>query len=407
MIGGDSLEWTRLENESEEHLLMRLATHKDQIGTWDDIARIMNELTGKRHTESKYRRNFKEFQSLGLVEDVNSEFAFSDEQEIVPQVDTIAEKLRELEKAKIQYRDERNAWNKQNYLNARVEQDLNYLGEKLSAIGRVNFNVVPSPISVNSDNDLIVCLSDLHIGETFDSWFGKYDSDIAKERLNQYLDEIVKIGKRHNSENVFVSCLGDTVSGNIHLSIQVSNRENLIDQIKLSSEYIASFCVELSKHFKNVCLIGVAGNHSRCIADKNKDIKDERLDTLITWIVEQMTLHVSNISVLENEIDTGIASFGVRGNTFLGVHGDYDAMSDAGISKLVMAVGTMPYAILGGHRHTPAYREFNNIKFIQSGNLAGVGDDFTVSHRLTGKANQTVLVCNNKGIECIYNVELS
>ena len=39
------MEWTRLENESEEHLLMRLVAQKEQIGTWDDIAKIMNELT--------------------------------------------------------------------------------------------------------------------------------------------------------------------------------------------------------------------------------------------------------------------------------------------------------------------------------------------------------------------------
>ena len=74
---------------------------------------------------------------------------------------------------------------------------------------------------------------------------------------------------------------------------------------------------------------------------------------------------------------------------------------------LVMALGHFPYAILGGHRHTPAYKEFNNVKYIQSGNLAGTGDDYCISKRLVGRANQTVLVCNNKGIECIYNVELS
>ena len=53
------MKWTRLENESDEHLLMRLAFHKDEIGTWDDIADIMNELTGESHTESCYRRRYK------------------------------------------------------------------------------------------------------------------------------------------------------------------------------------------------------------------------------------------------------------------------------------------------------------------------------------------------------------
>lgn len=394
------MEWTRLENESEEHLLMRLVAQKDQIGTWDDIARIMNKLTGNSYGECKYRKSYKAFQKMYDANmDTLTDFDNYSE--------TIAEQKRELEKARIQYRDERNAWNKQNYLDARVSKDLDYLSEKINEIGRINFSVQSSPISINSDNDLIICLSDLHIGETFDSWFGKYNSDIAKERLNNYLQEIIKIGKRHNSENIYLVLLGDEVNGNIHLSIQVANRENLIEQIKLSSEYIASFCVELSQHFKNVFVSGIAGNHSRLVSDKNKDIKDERLDTLITWIVDQITKHIDNIHVSNENIDSGISNINVRGKIYIQVHGDNDYMTDAGISKLVMALGQFPYAIIGGHRHTPAYKEFNNVKYIQSGNLAGSGDDYTISNRLVGKACQTVLVCNNKGIDCIYNIELS
>ena len=401
MIGGDCVNWTRLKDESDEHLLMRLAVHKDEIGTWDDIAVIMNELTGESHSESKYRKAYKKYQSLGLFDDFedDGDYDVSDDSEI-------DRKLRELEQAKIQYRDERNAWNKQNYLEARVTKDLDYLGEKLSQIGKINFSPSPSP-KINSDNDLIVCLSDLHIGQTFDSWWGKYDSDIAKNRLDQYLTKVIEVGKRHGSENAYVLLCGDQCSGNIHLSIQVSNRENLIDQVKLSSEYIASFCVELSTHFKNVYIIGVAGNHSRLVSDKNKDIKDERLDSLITWIVQQMTSHLKNIEILDANLDTGIAFFAIRNNIYTLVHGDNDFMTDAGISRLVMMIEAFPYAIIGGHRHTPAYKEFNNVRYIQSGSLAGSGDDHTISKRLSGVANQTVLVCNEKGIECIYNVELS
>ena len=239
------MEWTRLKNESEEHLLMRLVAQKDQIGTWDDIARIMNELTGNSYGECKYRKSYKAFQKMYDANmDTLTDFGNYSE--------TIAEQKRELEKARIQYRDERNAWNKQNHLEARVEKDLDYLSEVLQRIGRISFNVDYSPISMNSDNDLIVCLSDLHIGECFDSFLGKYDSDIAKKRLDKYLNEVIKIGKRHNSENVYVNLLGDQINGNIRLTVQLGNRENIIDQIKLASEYITSFCVELSQHFKQI-----------------------------------------------------------------------------------------------------------------------------------------------------------
>lgn len=49
----------------------------------------------------------------------------------------------------------------------------------------------------------------------------------------------------------------------------------------------------------------------------------------------------------------------------------------------------------------------NDVKMIQSGSLAGSGDDFTVQKRLVGKPNQTTLVCNEDGsILARYDVEL-
>ena len=85
-----------------------------------------------------------------------------------------------------------------------------------SEIGKVEF-ANHDDIQVNGDNDLICCLSDLHIGQTFSSCFGEYNSSIAKKRLNDYLLEIIKIGRRHGSENVYLDLLGDQISGNIHL----------------------------------------------------------------------------------------------------------------------------------------------------------------------------------------------
>jgi len=40
---------------------------------------------------------------------------------------------------------------------------------------------------------MIICLSDLHIGATFKNSDGEYNIDIAKSRLEKYLDEIKNI----------------------------------------------------------------------------------------------------------------------------------------------------------------------------------------------------------------------
>lgn len=393
----------KLPEETEEQFLWKVGQMVDsgKIESWASVNNIVNKELGidedKWRDESSFRKRYQAARKF-----YDGCFSKMESNEYQEKLDALN---RELARNTIKFRDQRNAWNKQNYADSRVEETLDLLEEKLCEIGKVEFTDYEN-VEINSNNDLICCLSDLHIGQTFSSNFGEYNSSIAKRRLDDYLLEIVRIGKRHNSENVYLSLLGDQISGNIHLSIQVSNKENVIEQVKLSAELITNFAVELSKYFKRVFIIGVAGNHSRLIANKDKDIKDERLDTLITWIIEQMTKHIDNVVVLHRNLDSGISDLSVRGKTYLGLHGDNDAMNSNAVGKLCMMLGFFPYAIISGHRHTPAYQEFNGVKYIQSGSLAGSGDDYTLAKRLSGKANQTVLVCTEKGIDAVYNVEL-
>lgn len=393
----------KLPEETEEQFLWKVGQMVDsgKIESWASVNNIVNKELGidedKWRDESSFRKRYQAARKF-----YDGCFSKMESNEYQEKLDALN---RELARNTIKFRDQRNAWNKQNYADSRVEETLDLLEEKLCEIGKVEFTDYEN-VEINSNNDLICCLSDLHIGQTFSSNFGEYNSSIAKRRLDDYLLEIVRIGKRHNSENVYLSLLGDQISGNIHLSIQVSNKENVIEQVKLSAELITNFAVELSKYFKRVFIIGVAGNHSRLIANKDKDIKDERLDILITWIIEQMTKHIDNVVVLHRNLDSGISDLSVRGKTYLGLHGDNDAMNSNAVGKLCMMLGFFPYAIISGHRHTPAYQEFNGVKYIQSGSLAGSGDDYTLAKRLSGKANQTVLVCTEKGIDAIYNVEL-
>ena len=312
---------------------------------------------------------------------------------------------RELERAKIQFRDERNAWQKQNYIDARVESKLDLLEEKLSEFGKVDFSKYDN-VQVNGDTDLLIILSDLHIGQCFSSTWGEYNSDIARDRLNQLLLEVVKIGRRHNSEKIWISIQGDLISGSIHKALAITNRENVIEQIKLASELIASFCYELSKYFNKVLITNVSGNHSRL--DKKEDaLHDERLDDLISWIVENSLKHIDNITILHRNLDTGIVDLNIRSKSYIAVHGDYDSFTRNGVANLVLMLGFVPYAVTFGHMHTCAVDECNGIKMIRGGSLAGSGDSYTIEKRLSGKPSQMVCVCSDKGVDAYYTVELN
>ena len=318
---------------------------------------------------------------------------------------TLDEKRRELEKERIQLRDERNEWNKQNRLAARTERNLDYLGNLLKNIGRVNFKS-KKPVDVSGDNDLLICVSDTHLGEDNCNYFGYYDSEIAKQRLDKYLQEIIDIQSRHSSENATVALLGDLISGNIHLSIQVGNREKLIDQIKIVSELLTSFIHELSAHFKTVNVCSVSGNHSR-ISKKDDALKDDRLDDLIFFIMQKSLSHLINVDFREyDSLDTSIACTEIRGKEYILVHGDYDQPTESGVMRLCTMVGILPEAIVMGHRHSPAYSEINGIKVVQSGCLSGSGGDYCIQKRLTGEPSQMVCVCDSKGVQTFYPIKL-
>lgn len=313
---------------------------------------------------------------------------------------------RDLERAKIQFRDERTAWNKQNAIDARVSQKLDYLEAVLREDGEVRYPISSSAIAIDtSDRDLLVLVSDLHVGQAFDSNFGQYNTKLAHERMEKYAEEVIKIGNQNRCQHCYVSILGDLISGSIHKSIQVTNRENVIDQIKIASQLITDFIYSISDYFNTITISNVSGNHSR-LERKEDALHDERLDDLIGWIVKNSLMHIDNVNFVQNNIDIGISSFNIRGLDYVSVHGDMDAYSSSGVSKLCMMIRKIPYAILYGHLHHCSVDETNGIKMIRGGSLAGAGDSYTIEKRLSGKPNQMVCVCSEKGIESYHIVEL-
>lgn len=396
-------EFKKLENENYYQYIWRIdgLVQSGKYKNWKEITPFVNkELFGddefQHRDESAYRKACK------YARDFMEANVFGIEDEYYKKLQV---EKRELERAKVKFRDERNAWNKQNYIDARVEEKLDLLEKELLSQGKINFDI-HDDVNITSDNDILVILSDFHIGQCFYSAWGMYDTNIAKKRLNQLLNEIISIQQVHNSENCYVSLQGDVISGNIHKTIQVTNRENVIEQIKIASELISSFCYELTKVFNKVFMTSVVGNHSR-LDKKDEALHNERLDDIISWSVELSLKHIDNFYVLKTNLDNGIATMDIRNRIYVNVHGDYDRYTTTGVSNLCMHLGFIPYAITYGHLHTCAVDEANGVKMIRGGSLAGSGDDYTIEKRLSGKPSQMVCVCNNKGVVCYYPIELN
>ena len=388
--------YRRFDGETDEELIYRVTGDKDKIGSWQDVADILNELLGTEYTESKFRKQRQAFDKM-LAANRNKFVNDS------VQLEEIRLAQRELERSKIQFRDERRSWQKQNYIDSRFDEVMDLLIERLDNFGKTEFRSFPRPL-IGTGKSMIVCLSDLHICQTFHSTFGQFDSQIAKERLDKYLSEVIQIGKMNMVSSAHIFLLGDNISNSLHKTIEVSNKENVIDQLKLSIEYITSFCHELTKHFDDVYLASASGNHSRLQA-KDLAQHSERLDAFIAWDVCRVLQHIDGFhSLLDCSIDDGIAKVDIYGKDYLLIHGDYDTPTKQGYMNLASMCGFFPENIFCGHKHFCMYSQES--KFVQSGSLAGSGCDYTIEKRLNGKPSQMVCIVDETGLLNISPVML-
>lgn len=388
--------------ETEEQFLWKIGQMVDsgQIENWASINDVVNKELGideeKWRDESSFRKRYQAAKKF-----YDGCFSKMETEEYQEKLDAMN---RELARNTIKYRDQRRSWNKQNFMDTRFEEVMDLIEERLDNFAKVDFTPHPAPI-VDGDNSMIICLSDLHIGQCFSSFFGEYNSNIAKTRLQKYMDELLDIAKSNNVRKAYVCMLGDNISNSLHKTIEVSNKENVIDQLKLSIEYISSFCYELTKHFEHVYLASASGNHSRLQA-KDLAQHSERLDAFIAWDVCRTLENQENFhSLLHRSIDDGIAEININGKSYMLIHGDFDNTTKQGYLTLSGMVGFFPDYILCGHKHFCSYDQ--NSKFVQSGSLAGSGDDYTIEKRLTGSASQMICICNNKGIKGVFPIILN
>lgn len=323
-----------------------------------------------------------------------------------------ADMLSEFDRKKIELQverqklfDQRNAYNKLVRERSRQEELNEILVEAIQSgnLPRLDYEyheIVPS------DNDLLVSLNDIHYGATVDNYWNTYNSDICRDMMRRYLDRIIQIAQTHSSENCIVWANGDEISGNIHKSIAVTNKENVIEQVKGVSELIAEFIAELSKHFATVTFVSVAGNHSRLDPNKDNALVSERLDDLVEWYLSARLQNFNNVIIGGGEkVDETMYLIDVRGKTYCGVHGDFD-----GSASKVQALQTMVrkplYAVLSGHLHHCKMDDVQGIRTIMAGSFLGM-DDYCVQKRIYGRPEQMVCVCDESGVRCSYNVGLN
>lgn len=364
-----------------------------------DYSELAEAVYGQSYASDVARRMM--YGSRRTLELMDSEQIETADTKLIAELDA---KLVELRKERQKFFDQRNAYNKLIREQARDEELKEILEDAIMNGNLVELNYSPAEIA-GSDNDLIVSLNDIHYGLVVDNAWSKYSPEICAEMMRRYIERIIEIAKRHGSENCYVTCNGDCVSGNIHSTIQIDNKENVVNQVKGVSELIAQFLSELSSHFKNVYFISVAGNHSR-LGTKEDSPVDERLDDLIHWYLSARLQNFDNVVICSDNIDPTMYCIDIRGKTYVGVHGDYHDTSAGKLSALRAMIQKPIYCILTGHLHHNNVDIVQGVKTVMAGAFVGM-DSYCVQKRIYGKPEQLVCVVDETGIVCYYDIPLS
>lgn len=365
-----------------------------------DYTELAELAYGKQYSSDVARRMF--YGSKATLDMIAGESASNiDDSSILSEID---EKTIELRKERQKFYDQRNAFNKIVRDRARQEE-LNELITNEIHSGNLPALHYERTIVEPGSNDLLVSLNDIHYGACHSNYWGQYDSSIAKDMIIHYLDRIIQIAETHQSENCIIWENGDAISGAIHRSIQITNKENVIEQIMGVSELIAEFIAELSKYFKTVKFVSVSGNHSRIDANKDNSLVAERLDDIIEWYVKARLQHFENVEIGAGEkIDSTMYLVNIRGKNYCGCHGDFDG-SASKVQSLQTMVGKPLYAVLSGHLHHNKVDEVQGVKTIMAGSFLGM-DDYCIQKRIYGKPEQMVCVCDESGVLCHYDIPL-
>lgn len=363
--------------------------------TWEDIANFINPLFNTNHVESYYRRLYKKVSTEKLAEGLTPEALEEDE---LPAVKFFKAVSRE----RIRLKDERTSAARQMREEGRRDELFDLFEatiEKAVPIKRAQ-----TALKV-SKRALYACLSDLHYGLAYSNTIGTYNSDVAKERVLKYADELIEIGKTNDCSDLYLSLMGDMISGNIHTTVRIENRENIVEQVVGASELVSEFIRILAGHFNNVFVNAVPGNHSRIDANLDNTLRGERLDNLITFYCKTKLENISNVRFAENEIDSTVGSFTIFGKLYACVHGDMDPDPKTSAGRISTQLGERVYCLMLGHLHV-ASASVEDTVIIRNGSVCGSGDEFTMKRRLFGPPIQVCCVVSDSGIDSVHPVAL-
>ena len=340
--------YKRFENETDEELIYRITGEKDKIGSWQDVADILNELLGTEYTESKFRKQRQAFDKMLAAN--RSKFVESD-----TQLKEIQLAQRELEKERKKIQTEKLEYSKWLREDARAELITEKICDAITTLPSLNVPDYLAP--VHNNKSYLLCIADPHYGiefkihDLFGNVINEYSPEIFEERMWDLLNRVIEYIYKENITELNIWELGDGLQGIIRLNSQLMKlRYGIIDSSILYANFLANWLNELSKYTRIKFQMVMDSNHNQlriCGAPKNAFVEENMSKSMLVLIKERLKDN-KNIVFVDNP--TGMNYSLMSTYTVLGIHGEVPNIKNA-IDEFSRAYQTHLDYLIGAHCH--------------------------------------------------------
>lgn len=341
------MEYNRLDNESDKDLINRICSEKDNIGSWQDVANVINNLLGTAFTESKYRKNFKLY-SEGYQD--------SQAKAVEEHSTELENKLKEIKKERIKLQTLNIERNRLDRIEARKELYYEQIGNMITALEPPVFNDwEPNIAQIEEDHkeEYLLTIADIHSGATFKTEYNEYSPAIMLDRFDELTQKTINFIKKHNCKVLHVVGLGDFIQGCIHMNDLKINDSTVVKATVQVSQAMAEFLNKISKYARINYYHIISSNHSqmRYLGTKASELMGEDMEYIIGHYIKDSLSNNKNVDVYVDEEASDYKEFEIFGYRIIAMHGhqvkDVNTLLNTISSKRNEIID---YVILG-HQH--------------------------------------------------------
>ncbi len=407
-MADEKLNTAMLPDEDEYAYIYRICLMKDAIGTWGDVASLLNSQLGYEYTESKYRKQFQSFQKM-----------FASNQQLFQSamyLEDIAEKTRELNRERLKLQTEKIEYNRWLREHARDEMILDRIVDNIRTMPELPAYKpeITMSMGLKSENGRagVLCYGDDHYGVEFEikglhgETLNKYSPEIFEQRMNELFDAALFKVLDNGLTTLKVYSLGDELDGILRVSQLMKLRYGVVESAMRYAEIMSNWLNAMTAYV-DVEFHMTEGNHTelRQLGQPKGAFTEDNMSRIIKQFIKVRLENNKKFKMVENE--SGLIFDNIFGYNVLGIHGEVKNLESA-IKTFSLMYNTNIDIMFGGHSHHARATNVGLCKDVVGiPSLIGI-DTFSMKIGKTANAGATfVIIEDGKGITEEHHIKFT